>query len=135
LHGLFYLGFWFWMSPGAGDEEDGNGLLRAIRTLFTFHLVCFAWIFFRATSLTDAWTVVGKIGAAIISGPPNWIGWQMLLLAAAFCILEWLQRRRVHAFDVIRWSPFARWSFYYVTVLIIIGYANLQYVPFIYFDF
>ncbi len=29
-------------------------LLKALRILVTFHLVCFGWIFFRANSLTDA---------------------------------------------------------------------------------
>jgi alginate O-acetyltransferase complex protein AlgI len=135
LHGVFYLGFWLALLPGADEEGAGNWLLRAIRILFTFHLVCFAWIFFRAPSLTEAWTVVAKIGTAVLGGHPSPVGVQMLLVAAAFCILEWLNRRRVHAFDVVHWPPVARRAFYYATVLIILGYANLQYVPFIYFDF
>lgn len=36
-------------------------LYRPVRVLVTFILVCFAWIFFRAASVSDAWLVVHKI--------------------------------------------------------------------------
>lgn len=34
---------------------------RGFQMLFTFTLVCFGWIFFRANSLSDAWLVITKI--------------------------------------------------------------------------
>lgn len=33
----------------------------AVRIFITFHLVCLGWIFFRAASFTEAWTVLGGI--------------------------------------------------------------------------
>lgn len=33
---------------------NNHSLLRLIKVIITFHLVCFAWIFFRANTLTDA---------------------------------------------------------------------------------
>lgn len=38
-------------------------LARWLNILLTFHLVCFAWIFFRADSLSDAWTLIGRLFA------------------------------------------------------------------------
>ena len=35
--------------------------VRVIRTIITFMLVCFAWIFFRANSISDAWVLLGKL--------------------------------------------------------------------------
>ena len=34
-----------------------------------FAYVCFAWIFFRAASLSDAWLITGRIGHAAWSNP------------------------------------------------------------------
>ncbi|MFM2189837.1 MAG: hypothetical protein RL491_223 [Bacteroidota bacterium] len=39
-----------------------SGLMRPLKVLFTFVLVCFAWIFFRADSMHTAWTVIAKLG-------------------------------------------------------------------------
>ncbi|MDZ4824012.1 MAG: MBOAT family O-acyltransferase [Flavobacteriales bacterium] len=39
----------------------GSIIIKAIRTIFIFHLVLFAWIFFRADSLGDAVTVIDGI--------------------------------------------------------------------------
>jgi alginate O-acetyltransferase complex protein AlgI len=134
LHGLFYLGFWFAL-PHTDENTNRFWFIRMLRILFTFHLVCFAWIFFRVTSLTEGWTVISKIGSAVLAGHMVGLQIKILLIAAAFCFVEWINRNRAHAFDIARWHPMARWSFYYAMVLIIIGYANLHYIPFIYFDF
>lgn len=37
-------------------------LMHSARVLFTFLLVCFAWIFFRASTIDDAMTVISQIG-------------------------------------------------------------------------
>ena len=43
--------------PKAGD----NPFLNVIRVLFTFHLITFAWIFFRANTTSDAFTIIKRI--------------------------------------------------------------------------
>jgi D-alanyl-lipoteichoic acid acyltransferase DltB (MBOAT superfamily) len=45
-------------------------LLRALQRLATFHLVCFAWIFFRADSLSTAWDIVTRIATAWSTAAP-----------------------------------------------------------------
>jgi len=44
---------------------------RALSTVLTFHFVAFAWIFFRASDLDVAWTVIRGIAAAKLLGPTD----------------------------------------------------------------
>lgn len=41
--------------------QNHFGWLRPLKVLFTFILVCFAWIFFRADSMQSAWIVITKL--------------------------------------------------------------------------
>lgn len=43
-------------------------LLHVLRVALTFHLVLFAWIFFRANTASDVWLVCGKI-AGLVAAP------------------------------------------------------------------
>jgi D-alanyl-lipoteichoic acid acyltransferase DltB (MBOAT superfamily) len=43
-----------------GLPED-SGLRKAIQVCITFTLVCFAWIFFRANTMTDAFLIITKL--------------------------------------------------------------------------
>lgn len=45
---------------GLGSRPAIN---RALNILVTFVLVCFAWIFFRANNVTDAFAIIGKMAA------------------------------------------------------------------------
>ena len=54
--------------PARQPSGPGRGsIIGAVSsaTVITFHLVCFAWIFFRATSLADAGRVISRIAHAI----------------------------------------------------------------------
>ncbi|MEE8602339.1 MBOAT family O-acyltransferase [Euzebya tangerina] len=42
---------------------------RVLRALITFHVVCFAWIFFRAESFGRAWTFLGRMVTGWTSAP------------------------------------------------------------------
>ena len=48
----------FWQRIGKTPESR---LVKTLRRLGVFLLVSFAWIFFRANTLTDAFTIIGKI--------------------------------------------------------------------------
>jgi hypothetical protein len=68
IHG-FYLIFGILLEK-LGSRVNWNSLpgwirwfYRPVRVLVTFILVCFAWIFFRAASVSDAWLVVHKISS------------------------------------------------------------------------
>ena len=57
LHGLFQI-----IEKMLGEQKCKYGALgRTIKTLITFLLINFAWIFFRMPTLTDACGVIGRI--------------------------------------------------------------------------
>jgi D-alanyl-lipoteichoic acid acyltransferase DltB (MBOAT superfamily) len=77
LHGL-----WLALERAATEGRRSRGLaplpdtwwLRALKRLGTFHLVCLAWVFFRADSLSGALRVLGRLfagwgGAATLVTP------------------------------------------------------------------
>jgi len=44
-------------------------LSRAMRTLLTFHLILFTWVFFRAATLPDALTILRRLGNSLTELP------------------------------------------------------------------
>ena len=71
-----------------GDEAPRRrGVPGAVRWLVTFHVVCLAWVFFRAESFATAWTLLGRLvtGWAGPAGltPTVPLAWLVLLIALA----------------------------------------------------
>ncbi len=60
LHGLYLVGWR--LLGGRGPGREAGGARRALEILVTFHLVTFAWIFFRAGSWDHALQVIGAFG-------------------------------------------------------------------------
>jgi len=115
-------------------------LRRAISVLVTFHLVVFAWIFFRAESLRDAMTIVGRIftipGSTLAVGD---VGMDELLFAiGAIVVLEIVQaaQRRMSLNRFVKRQPMLiRWSLYYAVVIAIVLFGRFDEREFIYFQF
>ena len=85
---------------GAPDRWPFDGSARSSAAIVTFHLVLITWVFFRAASLSDAVTVLSRVGGAAArcraaGEPPRFpellvsVGLIVLLLA-----VEWLDERR-----------------------------------------
>ena len=140
LHGLFFLLLPAVPSGVSPDDAPGGpglvpGPRTTLRMIWTFHLVWFAWIFFRAANINQAFEIVGKIARAPWTGdfvaPQKTMVLRIVLLLA----VEWLGRSRQHGLH-IEWAPRPlRWAAYYGVVIIILIGAQLNYVPFIYFQF
>ena len=62
------------------------------QTAATFHLVCFAWIFFRAATVSDALYVVAHLfdGVSGVAGLIAAVGTADLTIAAASILAVWL---------------------------------------------
>jgi D-alanyl-lipoteichoic acid acyltransferase DltB (MBOAT superfamily) len=119
---------------------------RLIRILWTFTLVCFAWIFFRANSLTDVEYVVTHLldfsgGFQALLAPTMasqlWLIWVVILMTILL-VGDWLDANW-GLIDLIGKRPIVlRWTFYYV-LLVFIGFALLiadaDTQSFIYFQF
>jgi D-alanyl-lipoteichoic acid acyltransferase DltB (MBOAT superfamily) len=139
LHGAFFIIYTLLAPPRSGKPglqfQGGFWLRRSFNILITFHLVCFAWIFFRASALNDALLAIQKIGVALSSlqiHKPSPKGWEWIIL---LLVVEWLSRNRLHALAKFSFPVPVRWTVYYALVLAIIFATPLTYIPFIYFQF
>jgi len=90
--------------------------LPAWQVFVTFHLVCLAWVFFRAETLRDAFYLLRNLSLA----PGDWKGlllsqgkWEFLMLViggAGFLALDWLRPAEATYFRrplAVRWFGYA----------------------------
>lgn len=126
---------------------------RLVSVLFTFCLVCLAWIFFRAQSLGDA----GYVVSHLFSGLDRVFQLQSVedilmlfrvkvkrelleifisfLLILFLIILEWIQERKPLRLFLRKQPIWVHWAVYQVFVLAIIFFGVFKQTSFIYFNF
>ncbi len=133
LHGLYLAGE-RWLAPRLpGMNEPTLWPARLLRWLVTFHLVCFAWVFFRAPDFATASTLLSAI-ATIRTLPPE--AAQAILLPAALLLA-------IHAasgrFDFAGRVATSRGPLFVAVttgvLLALIWFTPNRTVPFIYFQF
>lgn len=103
---------------------------------FTFLLTVIAWVFFRAESLSAAFTyLTGMFSGNVFSAPNMMIGSYGYVLMA-FILVEWSQRKKQHALQLYGVSipKWLRWILYFILVLLILLFQGEQ-QEFIYFQF
>lgn len=105
-------------------------LPRIIKQLLTFHIVTFAWIFFRADNITDAWLIIQRIftGATAAAQVPV----LMFAMVAAVWIYQFIyesQARRILE------AKFVRLTLMLIMLLYLMTFATSSHEPFIYFQF
>ncbi len=119
-------------------------LPRGVGALLTFHIVTFAWVFFRAESLTEALRLLAQVARlqggftlAAFAGLPLT---QLVVLGALAIVLAveiTLERRGLtEVDDLLPLLPgWLRWSAYYGLALTILVFGVLERSDFIYFQF
>ncbi len=144
LNGLFLV-----LERGANRKADAHPPLWRWAT--TFVLVTFAWIFFRAATVADAWTVVTRLPrgwgsitsreSAVTLMHQMWIGPGRLagtLAALAVLIAAdlWARKRKSDPVDLVRAlrTP-VRWSVYYSVAATLVLFGQYGQQQFIYFQF
>jgi len=158
LHGLFmacsviYKPYQQKLHKALGIEK--SRLLKVMQIIVTFHLVCFAWIFFRAKGLNDAWYVVTHLlrpVAAdaryetsndyliqkILMGQPREFFIVLLSLVTTVAVSFVVNRDENNSLSVFweRRSLPVRWGLYVSLVLSIIVFAVYESSTFIYYQF
>jgi alginate O-acetyltransferase complex protein AlgI len=103
---------------------------------FTFLLVVFSWIFFRAENITQAINYVFKIFSSSFFVFPEVHPKNLVILIFAFLIVEWFGRENEFAIEKIgiKWPRWIRWFAYYALIFVIFYYAGAS-QQFIYFQF
>jgi len=117
---------------------------NALKIFGTFNLVSFAWIFFRANSLSDAFYIIQhlfvnlEMGTSLVRAMPG-VWYEGVIALVAILLMEfvhWLQRREGSPRNVIRRQPaWLRWSVYYGLVIIIFMFGKFESAEFIYAQF
>jgi alginate O-acetyltransferase complex protein AlgI len=128
---------------------DQSRAYSCFRIFITFHLVCFAWIFFRSNSISDAFGIIHKIGRfsfSILSIEylRNTIGGlgmtqaDMSIICICFvftAVISILDLRSKSFEKLFKCRLWMRWAFYVTLLLFVILLAQMQYVPYLYFKF
>lgn len=121
-------------------DNPGHGRLlptlkEFINIVATFCIVTFAWIFFRAASIHDAFTYIGRIFSKSLFSRPAFFSAKYIFFIVLLFVLEWLQRNKQHVLQVEKiHSRYVRWAMYYGIIVAIIFLGSAK-QAFIYFQF
>lgn len=155
LHGLFMV------IPAAVGKSKAKAtrpqgpsrIVGAVKVTTTFALVCFAWIFFRASNLGDAWYIATNLhrgvwhfmvnlhDLALVEGTMHSMGLygpRVCLLIGAVSVLGIVEAGLGNELTIkkFRSLPFSfRLTSYYALVLSILLLGEFNRSPFIYFQF
>jgi D-alanyl-lipoteichoic acid acyltransferase DltB (MBOAT superfamily) len=113
-----------------------------LRVLLTFHLIAFAWIFFRAKSIAEAWGIVAKIGTNLADVPTlvahfpfsaeHALGAALIALLVA---VEVLDERRPIVRRLAAAPAALRWTVGYAGIFALLLLGRWQAREFIYMSF
>ena len=109
---------------------------EVIQIGLTFILTSFAWIFFRAETVSMALLYIRGIYSRSLLTLPEIAPIPILLLVILFLATEWLQREKQHALQIDSGviPKMARWGIYFVIITLIFNYGGTS-QQFIYFQF
>ena len=104
--------------------------------LLTFMLTVFAWIFFRANSVSHAFSYIKGILQPSLFSKPTLLPISLFILIIFFIIIEWFGREQQYALARFgfKWPNYVRLSFYYLLILLIFVFMGKE-QEFIYFQF
>ncbi|WP_313807978.1 MBOAT family O-acyltransferase [Flavobacterium sp.] len=116
--------------------SDNTTFKSLLQITITFSLVTFAWIFFRAESLTAAWNYITLLFSSSLFSVPEIFPKTVIGYIVLFIMIEWFGRNNAYAIEkfVFGWKRIYRISFYSLIALIILYYYGKDF-EFIYFQF
>jgi len=121
---------------GGAFRSRSGGVLRG---LFTFHLVCLTWIFFRADSFDTTMTYLDgltRLGAALPFALDPWSFLRILPPVVVLVFVEVMQYRKSDHTFFRAWPVWKQAALYLVVLLCIFTFGAFdEEVPFIYFQF
>jgi alginate O-acetyltransferase complex protein AlgI len=134
LHGLLLAGTRAFREL-TGRAAPRSAFGRACGVFFTFHAVCFCWLFFRAKSLGDAWLMLQRLATLSTFHPnldPRLLGVLAAGLLSHYVPERWYER----ALAVFAEMPaLAQAALLLLLALSVREMASLEAVPFVYFQF
>jgi alginate O-acetyltransferase complex protein AlgI len=154
LHGVYLIAESKFYSRLPTLRHASGWLARCIKGIVVFTLVTFAWVFFRAARVSDAFHIIGNIFTGIprqireVITDTNFQRLEFIYLnqdryefffALTFLLIMMLihHLQRNLSFDewLVQKSPRVRWAFYYAMVLLFVCFGIFNRSEFIYFQF
>lgn len=121
--------------------EHFSGTRKLFQMFVTFNLVSFAWIFFRANNIREAWYVVTHLFSGQRFSTSLGIGLGLyelgiaILAILAMLIVDLLQERGSVLVRVAAMPLAIRWAIYFALLFAILILGEFGYEEFIYFQF
>jgi alginate O-acetyltransferase complex protein AlgI len=127
------------LAPAGTKENPGWQAPVLVKRLATFVLVCSTWVFFRANSVGDSFTIFKRLLPLRPRDVADAIGKGRLVVAlilVAFTIAMHVVRERYRVRELISRQPiWLRWSIYTAAVTGILLFGEFHSRDFIYFQF
>lgn len=121
-----------------GNIAEGKyipSVYEFIQMGITFLLVVIGWVFFRAASLPEAFSYIGKIFSKTLFTKPVEIDLYCLIFMTLMILIEWCERNFQYGLQYIRFKTrTVRWIFYLLIIWITAEFGGVQ-ESFIYFQF
>jgi alginate O-acetyltransferase complex protein AlgI len=147
LHGLYLL-VGIWTAKLRGALAHALGLDRTprlhafLQRVIVFHLVAFAWLFFRARSFGDAWTLLGNatklelsLKHVLVRGTSAYeLGIGIAAILFMFALHLWQTGANTADFLKSRRTS-VRWALAYAMLVSILLFGEFNLTEFIYFQF
>lgn len=115
-------------------------LIDFFKIVVTFSITCFAWIFFRANSISSAFKYIALLFSKTIIDSPNFLAvnkvYVLSMLILGFLMLEWKGRDANYAIENLgsTWPKPVKHVFYYSLAMLIFFFGGKE-QAFIYFQF
>jgi len=138
IHGVWLVlqRVWAGRFGDLGQSRSRGRLGRILGIAATFHLVCLAWVFFRADSLEHALALIASLGTGwhltdfVLTGASL----MSFFLGPLLCFELW-QERQSDSFALLGSSWPFRTTLYLYVILMLLFFASPTPVEFIYFQF
>ncbi len=144
LHGVLLCINNLWSNINNSKNETDTVFIRIIKVMATFHMVTFAWIFFRAKGLNEAFLFIKRIcsmtmeESGLTTGIPGFSQYELYLSLFLIMVLfftELFQYQKTFDSFVLLQKIYLRWSIAYYLLFSILVFGVFNLTTFIYFQF
>jgi alginate O-acetyltransferase complex protein AlgI len=114
-------------------------IVRIIRTIITYHIICLLWVFFRANSVADGIYIIKNIfhgwPTIFIDAVAMSYGILGIFILLFIQMVQLVNEQKTIDKLLVTWPPGIRWAFYYIVIFSIILLGVDGKSQFIYFQF
>jgi len=140
INGLYYIPLMLIDKQKKNTDTVAEGRVlpsfkEAGAMLVTFLMALFAWIFFRAETVSHAFHYIGKIVTSPYLNLDYSRYFEPFLIALIPLIIEWFARDKQHGLQIAGFKLPIRWLAYAIVACSIIVLGNFGSQEFIYFQF